>query len=76
MTSYILVGKYQRFGGYFCLHLLLFNPENILVTLYKTHGGLLYCIHNFDGSDKFDSRTKKCVTFLKWELIRFFKTRT
>jgi len=36
MTSYILVGKYRRFGGYFCLNLLLFNPENTLVILYQT----------------------------------------
>jgi hypothetical protein len=33
MTSYILVGKYRRFGGYFCLNPLLFNPENTLLTL-------------------------------------------
>ena len=39
------------------------------------HGGLLYCIHNFNRIEKLGSRTKKCIMFLKWELINSLKLR-
>jgi len=75
MTSYILVGKYRRFGRYCYFNLLFFNPENAFVTSTNPHGSLLYCIQNFDRSEKLDSRTKKCIMFLKWELISSLELR-